>query len=123
MGVFGGLACTPPGTPVAVGDGPGSGPAAIYVNAIALRSANPVRSGQARLAFRLAATERVEVRIFDVSGRMVRRVADRLFAAGEEHVVIWDGADDSGRKVRPGVFFYQVRTPSYVGQKKLTVLN
>jgi hypothetical protein len=33
------------------------------------------------------------------------------------------GGDDVGRPVARGVYFYQHRTPSFTGQKKLAVLR
>ena len=74
-----------------------------------------------RLAFGITRREQVELRIYDVSGRAVRTLANREFAAGE-HEVVWDGSDDAGRAVPRGVYFYQLRTPSFVSQKKLAML-
>ncbi len=118
--VSGQLGCGPQGVPVGVGDNPGSGSA--FVNFMNLRSANPMRSGESRIAFGLAKTERVEVRVYDVTGRMVKTVANRVFTGGSEHVVTWDGTDEAGNRVRSGVYFYQLRTPTWTSQKKLAVL-
>ncbi len=85
---------------------------------------NPLVTGVSTVEFGLAQGDRVEVRVFDVSGRLVRTLARRDFAAGE-HRLTWDGADDSGRPLARGVYFTQVR---YVGRgiteaRKLTVLR
>ena len=50
-------------------------------------------------------------------------VANRIFAAGQEHVVIWDGTDEAGNQVKSGVYFYRLQTPTWTSEKKLTVLN
>ena len=47
---------------------------------------------------------RIQVRIYDIVGRRVRTLADRVFAAGE-HTLTWDGTDDAGQKVPRGVYF------------------
>ena len=119
--VAGGLGCGPQGNPVGVGDGPGLGGSA-FVDFLSLKSSNPMRSGQARIAFGLARTEKVQVRVYDVTGRLVKTLADRAFAGGQEHVVFWDGSSDAGAKVRSGVYFYQLKTPTWTSQKKLAVL-
>jgi flagellar hook assembly protein FlgD len=75
----------------------------------------------ARLGFSIVRKERVEIRLYDVSGRAVRTLANREFTAGE-HEVVWDGSDDAGRAVPRGVYFFQLRTPSFVSQKKLAML-
>ena len=104
-----------------MGDDPIS--ASPFVNFTRLRSTNPMRSGEARLAFGLAKTEKVEVRVFDVTGRLIKTVANRIFAAGQEHVVIWDGTDETGHRVRSGVYFYRLQTPTWTSQKKLALLS
>jgi hypothetical protein len=117
------LNCQPSGTPVGVGDNPGSGPGSAFVNFMKLKTSNPMHAGEARLAFGLAKTEKVELRVYDVTGRVVKTVANRVFAGGQEHVLIWDGSDQSGNKVKSGVYFYQIKTPSWTSQKKLAVLS
>jgi hypothetical protein len=118
--ILGTLDCGSLSAPVAVGDGPMPGSA--FVNFLNLRSSNPMHSGQARIAFGLARTEKVQVRVYDVTGRLVKTVADRVFAAGQEHVVMWDGTSDGGVKVKSGVYFYQLKTPTWTSQRKLAVL-
>jgi len=110
------------GQPIGVGDIPGVAGSA-WSDFMSLRSPNPMRSGAARVAFGLAKSEKVEVRIYDVAGRLVKEVANRVFTAGTEHTVIWDGTSDAGERVKSGVYFYQLRTPTWTSQKKLTVLG
>jgi hypothetical protein len=105
------------GGPLAVGENPNDA----LVSFLALRSENPVRDGRARIAFGVTRKEHVELRIYDVTGRAVRTLANREFTPGE-HELVWDGVDDAGRAVARGVYFYQLRTPSFVSQKKLALL-
>ncbi|NOT34320.1 MAG: T9SS type A sorting domain-containing protein [Candidatus Eisenbacteria bacterium] len=107
--------------PVGVGDGGGSGRA--FVNFLNLRSPNPLKSGTAVIEFGLAKTEKVQVNVYDVTGRLVKTLADREFKSGEAHRLTWNGSDESGRSVARGVYFYQLRSPSFTSQKKLTVLR
>ena len=113
------MSCGPLASPVGVGDDPNTGSS--FVNFLHLRSANPMHSGEARLAFGLAKSDKVQVRVFDVTGRLVKTVANRIFAAGQEHVVIWDGTDEAGNKVKSGVYFYRLQTPTWSSEKKLTL--
>lgn len=87
-----------------------------------MRSENPFRSGTAKIGFGITRRERVEVRLYDVTGRAVRTLASREFEAGA-HELHWDGSGDDGRLVPRGVYFYQLRTPSFVSQKKIAVLR
>lgn len=60
--------------------------------------------GVARLRFAVETPGHVRVRLYDVTGRLVRTLADRSFDTGE-HDVTWDGADDGGRAAPRGVYF------------------
>jgi len=48
--------------------------------------------------------DRVEV--FDLAGRRVR-----VLASGERSAIVWDGTDDAGRDVGPGVYFVEMSGP------------
>jgi hypothetical protein len=119
-GLFGGLYCSSAlQSPVGVGDNPNGG----FINFMSLQSENPMRSGKALISFGITRTEKVELKIYDVTGRLVRTLANRVFKANEAQQVIWDGTNDTGETVASGVYFYQIRTPSFVSQKKLAVLR
>ena len=82
-----------------------------------------MNTGEAHLSFGLARGEKVELRVYDVTGRVVKTVANRYFAGGVAHNVTWDGTDEAGNKVRSGVYFYRIKTPTWTSQKKLAVLS
>jgi hypothetical protein len=119
--IFGKI-CPTTGCFVCPGDVPNSD-ASVFVDFMNLRN-NPLVSGQATVDFGLAQSDRVEVKVFDVSGRLVRTLADRQFAAGR-HTVTWDGVDNTGRAVPRGVYFTQVKYVNrhFTDAKKLTVLK
>jgi hypothetical protein len=63
---------------------------------------NPFRAATA-LAFELPAAGPARLAVYDASGRRVRTLLDGESSAGP-HEVAWDGTDDAGRTVPPGVF-------------------
>ena len=66
--------------------------------------ASPVPSRAATsLAFSLSSTTKVRLDVMDVNGRRIRRLLEGTFAPGP-HSVSWDGRDDAGRSVPPGVY-------------------
>jgi hypothetical protein len=119
--LFAALNCGPLSVPVGVGDGPVTPDAAAF--ALALRSGNPSHSGTARFTYTLAAPGHAELRVYDLAGRTVRRLVDRLVPAGVEQAVTWDGTDDRGRAVPDGVYFYRLRSGASVTERKLTILR
>jgi 1,4-alpha-glucan branching enzyme len=61
------------------------------------------------IAFTTAVDGRVSLKIFDVSGRLVRTLEDGEFPAGR-HEVVWDGKTGRGTTAASGVYFYQLVT-------------
>jgi hypothetical protein len=115
--------CQVAGNPAITLDTPQAPTGSQFVNFLNLRN-NPLRSGQATIHFGLASDDRVQIKMFDVSGRLVRTLADRKFQAGE-HTLLWDGVDNGGRALPRGVYFTQVKlVDSDVEMaKKLTILR
>jgi len=56
-----------------------------------------------------AAGSRVTVKIFDVAGRVVNELVDAARPAGI-YRVSWNGSDQAGRPVAPGVYFCRLST-------------
>jgi FlgD Ig-like domain len=121
--IFGSI-CAVQGTPLLLLDTPNTGNGNQFVDFVGNFSNNPLRSGEAAVRFGLAHSDRVEVDVYDVSGRVVRKLADRTFPAGE-HTLTWDGVNDQGQMVARGVYFTQVKfvKRNFSESKKLTVLK
>jgi len=72
--------------------------------------------------YALPARSEVEVAIFNVLGRRVATLIRETQSAGE-HTVIWNSADDKGRAVASGVYFYRVRAGDEVQSRKMMLLK
>jgi len=89
--------------------------------ALGLASPNPF-SGSNVLRFALPAAGPVRLEVFDTAGRLVRTVLDAMFPPGE-HQAVWDGADEQGRSVESGVYFYRLRAGSFTATRRVACLN
>jgi hypothetical protein len=69
---------------------------------------NPFNS-ETTIRYRIATSQRVSVRVFDVSGREIAVLVDGPEAQGE-HTVHWNGLDDRSRRVASGVYFCRLTT-------------
>jgi hypothetical protein len=58
------------------------------------------------LQYSLPEETRVDLRIYDITGNVVRILEDGAFKGAGYHEAIWDGTNDGGQKVRSGVYFY-----------------
>ena len=68
---------------------------------------NPAR-GEATIPFAIPRDGPVELRVYDVAGRMVRTLVHATLPAGE-HEARWDGMTDGGMRASPGTYFYRLR--------------
>jgi len=79
---------------------------------------NPVTE----IAFALPVPARVDVAVYDVSGRCVRHLVDGRLAAGR-HAAVWDGRDAAGTPVASGVYFYRLTAGDVVRTRRMILLQ
>ena len=90
-------------------------PTAVTVDAAVPRTTELMRSypnpfnASTLIPFRLGATGRVRIDIFNLLGQRVRRLLDERRAPGL-HKVRWSGTDDRGSPVSSGLYFYRLTT-------------
>jgi hypothetical protein len=92
-----------------------------FANRLGNSYPNPMNPS-VRIDFSIKTTDRVTLRVFDVSGRLVTTLLDRKMDAGN-HFVVWDGTNSAGQKVASGIYFYQIDSNGFKAAKKITVLK
>jgi hypothetical protein len=80
---------------------------------------NPASHG-ATIGFRLAREAMVELELFDLAGHRVLRIDSRVYPAGD-HSLMWDGADQTGRRIPAGLYLVRMRAGDFETRKKLLV--
>jgi hypothetical protein len=96
-------------------------PVVPLVTSLAPAAPNPF-ADRTTIAFGLSQTGRVELALFSVDGRRARTLARGTFQAGEYRMT-WDGRDEDGRLVSPGVYYAQLVTAQGRFTKKVTLLQ
>ncbi|MCX6286482.1 MAG: S41 family peptidase [Bacteroidetes bacterium] len=76
---------------------------------------NPVKSS-AVISYRIDITSRVSLSVYDINGKLVKTLVDEPQKAGH-YTVSWDTEE-----VRPGVYFYRIRTGRLCVTRKCIVL-
>jgi parallel beta-helix repeat protein len=66
--------------------------------------------------------ERVRLEIYNITGQLVRILADKEFDGGH-HQVTWDGTTDRGERLGSGIYFYRMKTATYVSVKKMILVK
>lgn len=84
-------------------------------------SPNPF-SPSTSIAYELAQGGAVEIEIFNVAGRHVRTLEAAHTEAGVYNVV-WNGADDLGRQMSSGVYFYTLKCGPDLREGKMVLVK
>ncbi len=79
------------------------------------------------IPYQLQKGEEVSVRIYSMSGQLVREFALGYKPAGlyisQDRAIYWDGRNEDGEYVSSGVFFYQITAGSFKAAKKMIILR
>jgi hypothetical protein len=79
---------------------------------------NPVTT----IRYELEKTVHVTLRIYDVEGRIVRQLVDKVQGRGQ-YSQLWNGRNRSGESVASGIYFYQLKAGREVRTKKMVLLK
>jgi hypothetical protein len=74
------------------------------------------------IRFDLPEAAAVQLVIFDLAGREVRRLIEESMTPGYHHA-LWDGKDQHGNHAPSGVYVYQIIAGNFRGQKKLALVR
>jgi len=77
---------------------------------------------ETRISFAIAQPCRVQIKIYDVGGRLVRSLTDQSFEAGRFEET-WNGRDDRGRSMPSNLYYARMTAGSVVQMKKMTLLK
>jgi len=74
------------------------------------------------LRYELPKPGKVEIRIFDLQGRLVNQLVSEYQEVGK-YSVVWNGSDNHGIPVPSGIYFYQISTGSYSKTRKAILMK
>ena len=81
-----------------------------------------------QIEYALPTASRVSMRIYNVSGQLVKTLVDELQEPGQ-YSISWSGRDEKGQRVAPGIYFYKFEahtglgTEDYKNTKKMILLR
>jgi aminopeptidase N len=74
------------------------------------------------IRFSVPAKSHVTIRVFDVTGSLVKTLLSRNMDRGT-YPVSWDGTNNAGEAVASGVYFYRLTAGLYRDQKKMVLIR
>lgn len=80
---------------------------------------NPTTS----IRFELPLDKAISLTIFDVSGRIVKKLVDNQYLSEGAHEVTWDGTSDAGVKVASGTYLYRLTFGNFAQTKTMILLK
>ena len=73
--------------------------------------------------FNLDIPATIRVTLYDLRGEPLRHIEDQCFDVSGEHDVVWDGRDDAGRLVPPGMYLARISLPAKARNADHTVVH
>jgi len=102
-----------------VEDNPPGAPS--FENILGQNSPNPFNP-QTTIRYSVAQPGMVEIRIYSVTGALVRTLVNRVHSPGV-YSAQWNGTDDRGRPLASGAYFYRIESNGFRDSKKLILLR
>ncbi len=82
---------------------------------------NPV-SSSTNISFSLAQSQQVSLQIFDMSGRLIKKLANEIMTAGN-HQLIWNVTDNNESAVSSGIYLLKLERGNTTETKKISVIH
>ncbi len=79
-------------------------------------------NGTTKISFKLAQPSHVTLKIFNLSGQLIKVLTDEKYGPGS-HQILWDGKNQAGEVAASGVYYYQITTETGSQMKKMVFLQ
>jgi hypothetical protein len=73
------------------------------------------------IVFEIPAPEAVSLRVFDLSGRLVKGLVTAEVRSAGRHEVVWNGRDDAGRRVASGTYVYRLDAGDFSEARRMVL--
>ncbi len=77
---------------------------------------------ETRISFNLNSSQKVSLNIYNIKGEIVKTLLDQYMNMGN-HEIVWNGKDADNKPMPSGIYFYQLKTSSFMSTKKMLLLK
>ena len=74
------------------------------------------------ISFNVGIADHVDLNVYDLGGRLVKRLAGQKFEAGQ-HTRQWDGRNEKGALMPTGVYLVRIQSGSSIDSKKINLVK
>jgi hypothetical protein len=92
------------------------------VTALNAPKPNPISNGYTRLIFTLAEKSRVSLKIYDVSGKLIKTLVNAQLEIGRYNY-LWEGKDERQYQVAKGIYFATLETQNRKFVRKMVIIR
>ncbi len=75
------------------------------------------------IKYRTYISEDIQIKVFDISGRLVRKLVERKNEPPGEKLICWDMDNEQNKRISSGIYFIQMNTQSCSITKKIIILT
>ncbi len=68
---------------------------------------------ETRIKYALPVAGKVDLVVYDILGRVVKKLQTGIFREAGYHTIVWDGTNDHGQSAASGIYFLALRTSAY----------
>jgi hypothetical protein len=76
-----------------------------------------------KIRFELAHSTAVDLKIYDLQGRLIRVLAANEVLEAGRYEAEWNGRDERGAQVATGVYLYRLVTDRFSGSRRMTLVK
>ncbi|MCK5534423.1 T9SS type A sorting domain-containing protein, partial [bacterium] len=84
---------------------------------------NPVKGDYTKIRYIIEQDEHVTVRIYDISGRLIKTLVDDNRLNNIVYTQIWDGRNEDGNLVASGVYLVNIISGNFTKTEKIVVIK
>jgi hypothetical protein len=78
--------------------------------------------GSTNISFNLPISDFISLKVYDISGRLVRVIEEGKKKAGF-YAIKWDGKDEKGKTLSSGIYFYRLVAGNNIRTRKMILLK
>lgn len=82
---------------------------------------NPFKQST-RFEFHLDQSEDLNISVYDLSGKRVKTISNKLYEAGA-YILTWDGTNERGQKVPEGIYILKLISKNYIRSGRMILLE
>jgi FlgD Ig-like domain len=94
-------------------------PSSHYLDPCSPNPFNPITT----IKYGLFESALVDLKIYDLTGRLVRTLVSGVGHAPGRYQTSWDGTSDSGLELASGVYLYRMQAGNYLEIRRMTLLK